>query len=78
MSRIPRFYSPLPAGEELILRDEEHQHLARARRLEQLGLVVGVGGARERRERSSSRNKVDEGKSSNVVVCSSIRPCFPS
>ena len=33
MSRIPRFYSPLPAGEELILRDEEHQHLAKVLRL---------------------------------------------
>lgn len=33
MTRIPRFHSPLPAGDELTLRDEEHQHLAKVLRL---------------------------------------------
>lgn len=52
MSRIPRFFSPLPASDELILRDEEHQHLAKALRLA-AGREVEVFDGEGRRARAT-------------------------
>lgn len=52
MSRTPRFFAPLPPGDELVLRDEEHQHLAKVLRLA-AGREVEVFDGEGRRARAT-------------------------
>jgi len=53
MTRIPRFFSPLPsAGDELLLTGEEHQHLAKVLRLSP-GREVEVFDGEGRRARAT-------------------------